>query len=178
MPLTTDPAISHPLPFNDSYIYQRIFKTDDFKVGGRLEFNALGNKLVMAFPHCGGPETINMARAPVKSQEREKEKDKDHPEKGREKMMMTSGSQASHAFSSHGHGMLPPGAQYPAYMMNQQGTYVNPALAQQYHPQLPNLYPNSQPNPLSSPLQPTRDGRERARSPPQVQKSRTRIDIV
>ncbi|KAJ3568761.1 hypothetical protein NP233_g5500 [Leucocoprinus birnbaumii] len=179
VPLTNDPAISQPLPFNDSFIYQRIYKTDEFKVGGRLEFNALGNKLVMAFPHTGGPETINMARSPIKPQEKEKEKERGKEkerdrDREKEKIAMSSTSQASHAYSHQTHA-LPPGAQYPAHMLGPQTTHMNSALGH-YQPQLPSLYPNTHPNPI----QPLRagDARERARSPPQVQKSRGKIEIV
>lgn len=104
VPLTTNPALSQPLPFNDSFIYHRIYKTDDFKVGGRLEFNALGNRLVMAFPRSGGPETINMRRAPTMSRDQAREKDLESiPEKN----AMFPTSQYSH--------YLPPGAQHPAH---------------------------------------------------------------
>ena len=47
------------LPFNDSYIYQRIWKCDSFKVGGRLEFESLGSKMTMGFS-SGMPEMIVM----------------------------------------------------------------------------------------------------------------------
>ncbi|KAF5363590.1 hypothetical protein D9756_000303 [Leucocoprinus leucothites] len=177
VPLTTDPAISQPLPFNDSFIYQRVYKTDEFKIGGRLEFNTLGNKLVMAFPHCGGPETINMTRSPVKPQEKEKEKErereKEHErDRGREKAALSSASHASHTYNHQAHAGLPPGAQYPAHMLR---THTNPTSAQ-YHPQLPSLYPNAHSNPLQ-PVRPP-DPRERARPPPQVQRSRGRVEIL
>lgn len=45
------------LPFNDSYVYQRIWKTDSFKIGGRLDFESLGVKMITGFL-VGGPETI------------------------------------------------------------------------------------------------------------------------
>ncbi|KXN89482.1 hypothetical protein AN958_05644 [Leucoagaricus sp. SymC.cos] len=186
VPLSSEPGLSQPLPFNDSFIYQRIFKTDEFKVGGRLEFSSLGNKLVMAFPHCGGPETINMARSPVKPQElKEKERGKERErgkesqrekEREREKVVMSATSQSSHAHTHTIHAALPPGAQYPAHILNPPGAFVDPQMTQQYQPQLPSLYPNTH----SNPLQPGRivDSRERARSPPQVQKSRTKMEIV
>ncbi|PFH50134.1 hypothetical protein AMATHDRAFT_75765 [Amanita thiersii Skay4041] len=56
--LTSDPSTQYALPFNDSYIYQRIWKSDSFKVGARLDFESLGGKMIMAFPAVGGPETI------------------------------------------------------------------------------------------------------------------------
>jgi hypothetical protein len=60
VPLTSvDPSTSYVLPFNDSYIYQRIWKCDSFKIGGRLEFESLGSKMTMGFS-SGMPETIVM----------------------------------------------------------------------------------------------------------------------
>ncbi|KAF9476990.1 hypothetical protein BDN70DRAFT_881703 [Pholiota conissans] len=52
-----DPTTSYTLPFNDSYIYQRIWKCDAFKIGSRLDFESLGPKMVMAFS-SGIPETV------------------------------------------------------------------------------------------------------------------------
>jgi len=58
VPLTAiDPSTSYVLPFNDSYIYQRIWKCDSFKIGGRLDFESLGSKMVMGFS-SGMPKTI------------------------------------------------------------------------------------------------------------------------
>ncbi|KAF8961115.1 hypothetical protein BDZ97DRAFT_1905651 [Flammula alnicola] len=58
VPLSSiDPATSYVLPFNDSYIYQRIWKCDAFKIGARLDFESLGAKMVMAFS-SGIPETV------------------------------------------------------------------------------------------------------------------------
>lgn len=48
---------SYALPFNDSYIYQRIWHTDGLKIGGRLDFESLGVKMVMGLP-VGEPETV------------------------------------------------------------------------------------------------------------------------
>ena len=60
VPLSSaDPSTSYMLPFNDSYIYQRIWKCDSFKVGGRLEFESLGSKMTMGFS-SGMPEMIVM----------------------------------------------------------------------------------------------------------------------
>ena len=52
---------------SDSYVYQRIWKTDDFKLGAQLNFDALGPKMLMAFT-TGGPETVAMPSAPPKRQ--------------------------------------------------------------------------------------------------------------
>ncbi|EKM79968.1 hypothetical protein AGABI1DRAFT_113213 [Agaricus bisporus var. burnettii JB137-S8] len=162
VPLTNDPIMSQPLPFNDSYIYQRVFQLDDFKVGGRLEFHALGNKLVMAFPHCGGPETVQLSRPPVKPQDKDKDK-----ERGKELPVTSFGSQSNHDLINPNPGVLPPGAQRPIHSLSPQGTISGSAVSH-YHPQLPNHIPIS--------LQPVR--RERERAPTQVQKTRTRVDIV
>jgi len=67
---SSDPTTSYVLPFNDSYIYQRIFKCDNFKLGARLDFDSLGNKMVMGFPsNSGTPETIVMPNAPPPSED-------------------------------------------------------------------------------------------------------------
>jgi len=64
VPLTAiDPSTSCVLPFNDSYIYQRIWKSDSFKIGGRLDFATLGSKMIMGFS-SGMPETIVMPKPP------------------------------------------------------------------------------------------------------------------
>jgi len=60
---SADPSTSYVLPFNDSYIYQRIWKCDSFKIGGRLEFETLGSKMTMGFS-SGMPETIVMPNPP------------------------------------------------------------------------------------------------------------------
>ncbi|TFK25973.1 hypothetical protein FA15DRAFT_667970 [Coprinopsis marcescibilis] len=63
-PISQDLAsVSYTLPFNDSFIYHRIWKTDDFKLGAHLNFEQLGHKMVMAFS-TGGPETIAMPHPP------------------------------------------------------------------------------------------------------------------
>ncbi|KAF8638578.1 hypothetical protein AX17_002120 [Amanita inopinata Kibby_2008] len=51
-------------PHEDSYIYQRIWKSDSFKVGARLDFGSLGKKVIMGFTK-GGPETIVSAPPPT-----------------------------------------------------------------------------------------------------------------
>jgi hypothetical protein len=64
VPLSSvDPSTPYVLPFNDSYIYQRIWKCDSFKIGGRLEFETLGPKMAMGFS-SGMPETILMPNSP------------------------------------------------------------------------------------------------------------------
>lgn len=56
--LSPDPSLSFPLPFHDSYIYQRIFKSDSLKIGGSLDFQGLGQKVTMAFPAANEPEVV------------------------------------------------------------------------------------------------------------------------
>jgi len=51
--------MTYSLPFNDSYIYQRIWKFDGFKIGSRLDFDSLGAKMVMGFA-SGMPEAVAM----------------------------------------------------------------------------------------------------------------------
>jgi len=97
VPLIPNPVVSQPLPFNDSVIYHRIYKAEDFKVGGRLEFHSLGNRLVMAFPRSGGPETITMRRAPTIARDKEKE---------------LSSIPETSTIQPYSH-YLPPGAQHP-----------------------------------------------------------------
>lgn len=60
---SADASTSYVLPFNDSYIYQRIWKYDSFKIGGKLEFETLGSKMTMGFS-SGMPETIVMPNPP------------------------------------------------------------------------------------------------------------------
>lgn len=45
--VTLSPASSAISHSGESYIYQRIWKSDDFKLGAGLDFDALGSKLVM-----------------------------------------------------------------------------------------------------------------------------------
>ncbi|KAH7916226.1 hypothetical protein BJ138DRAFT_996226 [Hygrophoropsis aurantiaca] len=45
-------VISHP---TESYIYQRLWKCDDFKLGAKLNFEALGSKLAMGVPDPDSP---------------------------------------------------------------------------------------------------------------------------
>ncbi|KAJ3545999.1 hypothetical protein NMY22_g2219 [Coprinellus aureogranulatus] len=66
-PTARDPSLAqdaaYSLPFNDSYLYQRLFKTDDFKVGAHLQFEILGPKMIMGFS-VGGPEAVRLAHPP------------------------------------------------------------------------------------------------------------------
>ncbi|KAG6832349.1 hypothetical protein H0H87_001813 [Tephrocybe sp. NHM501043] len=49
--LVNQSAAEHPaLPFQDSYIFQRIYKNDMFKLGAQLDFENMSNKATMAFP--------------------------------------------------------------------------------------------------------------------------------
>lgn len=50
------------LPFNDSYIYQRIFKSDSLKIGSCLDFSTVGSKLIMGYA-AGPPKTFTMSNA-------------------------------------------------------------------------------------------------------------------
>ncbi|KAF9567434.1 hypothetical protein CPC08DRAFT_681331 [Agrocybe pediades] len=59
----SDPATSYALPFNDSYIYQRIWKYDAFKIGSRLDFDSLGSKMVKGF--LAGPPQTSVIPNPV-----------------------------------------------------------------------------------------------------------------
>ncbi|PPQ63143.1 hypothetical protein CVT24_005783 [Panaeolus cyanescens] len=63
VPITNDPGTSYVLPFNDSFIYQRIWKNDNFRLGSRLDFDSLGTKMVKGFS-VGAPETIVMPDPP------------------------------------------------------------------------------------------------------------------
>ncbi|KAI0268153.1 hypothetical protein BC834DRAFT_678804 [Gloeopeniophorella convolvens] len=51
------PSLSSAGPSRE-YVYQRIWSTDDFKVGSSLDFTALGPKLIMAVPSGNGPKTL------------------------------------------------------------------------------------------------------------------------
>ncbi|KAJ7584346.1 hypothetical protein C8J56DRAFT_149924 [Mycena floridula] len=58
-----DPTSTFSLPFSDSYVYQRIWKSDSFKIGAQLDFGSLANrKMVMGFSVGGGPKTIVMSQ--------------------------------------------------------------------------------------------------------------------
>ncbi|THV08154.1 hypothetical protein K435DRAFT_641407 [Dendrothele bispora CBS 962.96] len=65
--LPSDPSITpqanfHMIPFNDSFVYQRIYKSDTFKVGFKLDFSALGGKMVMGTPN-GPPKAYSVSHA-------------------------------------------------------------------------------------------------------------------
>ncbi|KAI6018313.1 hypothetical protein EDC04DRAFT_2576497 [Pisolithus marmoratus] len=51
------PASSVSSQITESYIYQRLWKTDDFKIGGYLDFEALGSKLIMAARDPNSPQS-------------------------------------------------------------------------------------------------------------------------
>ncbi|KAJ7937062.1 hypothetical protein B0H13DRAFT_1944030 [Mycena leptocephala] len=53
------PAVARdaPRPLVDSYVYQRVWKSDAFKIGSRLDFEALGPRLFMGTP-AGPPQTV------------------------------------------------------------------------------------------------------------------------
>ncbi|KAJ7827667.1 hypothetical protein B0H14DRAFT_3873613 [Mycena olivaceomarginata] len=42
---------------DDSYVYQRVWRSDAFKIGARLDFEALGPRIAMGFP-AGAPQTV------------------------------------------------------------------------------------------------------------------------
>jgi len=52
-----DPQSSYA-PFSDSYIYQRIWKSDNLKLGSHLQFEALGAKMAMALPGVANPQIL------------------------------------------------------------------------------------------------------------------------
>jgi len=60
---SANPSTSYVLPFNDSYIHQRIRKCDSFKIEGRFEFESLGAKMIMGFS-SRMPETIVKPKPP------------------------------------------------------------------------------------------------------------------
>lgn len=47
-----------------SYFYQRVWKTDSLIVGSKLDFNSLGNKVIMGSARSG-PETIVSTESPI-----------------------------------------------------------------------------------------------------------------
>lgn len=61
---TSDTA-SLNIPYNDSYIYQRIWKSDSLKIGGRLDFSSLSNKMIVGHS-LGSPTTVTTATATSK----------------------------------------------------------------------------------------------------------------
>ncbi|TFK71995.1 hypothetical protein BDN72DRAFT_764004 [Pluteus cervinus] len=57
-----DPSMAHPLPFNDSYVYQRIYRSDNLRIGGRLDFASLSQKVITGF--ASGPPQVITSDAP------------------------------------------------------------------------------------------------------------------
>ncbi|KAJ6587799.1 hypothetical protein B0H10DRAFT_812365 [Mycena sp. CBHHK59/15] len=55
------PLPANALPFSDAYVYQRVWKSDTFKLGARLDFAALGPALVMGVS-AGAPRTVPMTQ--------------------------------------------------------------------------------------------------------------------
>jgi hypothetical protein len=45
--------------FSPRFIYQRIWSTDSFKVGNRLDFTALGPKVILGVPDGDGPRVMH-----------------------------------------------------------------------------------------------------------------------
>ncbi|KAI6034910.1 hypothetical protein F5J12DRAFT_886741 [Pisolithus orientalis] len=54
-PLSPSSSVSSQV--TESYIYQRLWKTDDFKIGAYLDFDALGSKLIMAVRDPNSPQS-------------------------------------------------------------------------------------------------------------------------
>jgi len=58
-----DQSSNISLPFSDSYVYQRIWKSDSLKLGARLDFFTLGTKMIMGYSN--GPSktyTVSQTR--------------------------------------------------------------------------------------------------------------------
>ncbi|KAN0097053.1 hypothetical protein V8E55_001499 [Tylopilus felleus] len=55
-PLPLEPSVSHLNGTPHTYLYQRLWKSDDFKIGARLSFESVGSKIILATP-CGGGGT-------------------------------------------------------------------------------------------------------------------------
>ncbi|KAF9061075.1 hypothetical protein BDP27DRAFT_378416 [Rhodocollybia butyracea] len=60
-PEVNDQSSNISLPFNDSYVYQRIWKSDSLKLGARLDFHSLGTKMVMGYSN-GPPKTYTVSQ--------------------------------------------------------------------------------------------------------------------
>ncbi|KAF9226884.1 hypothetical protein BS17DRAFT_776283 [Gyrodon lividus] len=56
-PTSPSPASSVTSHLAESYIYQLLWKTDEFRVGSNLDFETLGNKLVMAVRDPNSPHS-------------------------------------------------------------------------------------------------------------------------
>ncbi|KAG5654243.1 hypothetical protein H0H81_005930, partial [Sphagnurus paluster] len=54
------------LPFHDSYVYQRLWKTDAFKLGARLDFEGMASagKIMMGFA-AGPPQMVAVPAKPT-----------------------------------------------------------------------------------------------------------------
>ncbi|KAJ3719352.1 hypothetical protein C8R42DRAFT_673570 [Lentinula raphanica] len=61
LPFPSDQSSNISLPFNDSYIYQRVWKSDSLKIGARLDFHTLGTKMIMGFSN-GPPKTYTVSQ--------------------------------------------------------------------------------------------------------------------
>ncbi|KAF8827234.1 hypothetical protein HHX47_DHR5000568 [Lentinula edodes] len=61
LPFPNDQSSNISLPFNDSYVYQRIWKSDSLKIGARLDFYSLGAKMVMGYSN-GPPKTFTVSQ--------------------------------------------------------------------------------------------------------------------
>lgn len=61
-PLAGDRSPAYSLPYHDSYTFQRIWKSDNFKIGARLDFGTLGSKMIMGYS-SGPAKTIVMSQS-------------------------------------------------------------------------------------------------------------------
>ncbi|KAI0307065.1 hypothetical protein B0F90DRAFT_1622424, partial [Multifurca ochricompacta] len=60
VPIHAEPVVSRAVELSSSsFIYQRIWSMDNFKVGNFLDFTALGPKLIMGAPTVDGPRTLS-----------------------------------------------------------------------------------------------------------------------
>ncbi|KAF8728314.1 hypothetical protein AX14_006788 [Amanita brunnescens Koide BX004] len=62
---TTTSSLQEPSTIPSSYAYQRIWKTDALKIGSKLDFASLGNKVIMGLSLRGGPETVVSDESPT-----------------------------------------------------------------------------------------------------------------
>lgn len=64
-PFPTEPGpVGHyTLPFTDSYIYHRVWKSDGFRLGAHLDFLSLSNKMVLGFAASSTPQTVVTVRS-------------------------------------------------------------------------------------------------------------------
>ncbi|KAJ3987622.1 hypothetical protein F5890DRAFT_1496309 [Lentinula detonsa] len=61
IPFPNDQSSNISLPFHDSYIYQRIWKSESLKIGARLDFHSLGAKMIMGSSN-GPPKTYTISQ--------------------------------------------------------------------------------------------------------------------